>query len=225
MIISEFQGIFPNEIDDLVKLPGIGRTTAGAIKSLAFDQRGLILDGNVKRVLSRYHKIEGWSGSSKTNQTLWFYADKHTPNTNVREYTQAIMDIGATVCKKNNPCCTSCPIHEKCKAFMENEVLSYPAKRPHKKIQERSCYFLIIKDKNSNNYSLDNIQLLCYNHYFLTVGDIFNKQDVKQIESQQEHYGTTENIEWEVDDYHLQRLKELGLDDDEDDVNQYISRI
>ena len=84
---------------------------------------------------------------------------------------------------------------------------------------------LHFKDNNSNNYSLDNIQLLCYNHYFLTVGDIFNKLDVKQIESQQEHYGTTENIEWEVDDYHLQRLKELGLDDDEDDVNQYISRI
>lgn len=150
IIISEFQGIFPNEIDDLVKLPGIGRTTAGAIKSLAFNQRGPILDGNVKRVLSRYHKIEGWSGSSKTNQTLWFYADKHTPNTNVREYTQAIMDIGATVCKKNNPYCTSCPIHEKCKAFMENEVLCYPAKKPHRKIQEKSCYFLIIKDKNSN---------------------------------------------------------------------------
>ena len=106
MIISEFQGIFPNEIDDLIKLPGIGRTTAGAIKSLAFNQRGTILDGNVKRVLSRYHKIEGWSGSSKTNKALWFYADKHTPNTHVREYTQAIMDIGATVCKKNNPCCT-----------------------------------------------------------------------------------------------------------------------
>jgi hypothetical protein len=85
---------------------------------------------------------------------------------------------------------------------------------------------LHFKDKNSNNYSLDNIQLLCYNHYFLTVGDVFNTNDVKQIETQQEHYGTTETIEWEVDDYHLQRLKELGLaDEDDDGVNQYISRI
>ena len=66
--------------------------------------------------------------------------------------------------------------------------------------------------------------LLCYNHYFLTVGDIFNNKDIKQIETKQEHFGTTEKIEWEVDDYHLQRLKELGLEDDED-VNQYISRI
>ena len=83
---------------------------------------------------------------------------------------------------------------------------------------------LHFKDNNSNNYSLDNVQLLCYNHYFLTVGDIFNDKDVKQIESKQEHFGTTDKVEWEVDDYHLQRLKELGLDDEED-VNQYISRI
>ena len=83
---------------------------------------------------------------------------------------------------------------------------------------------LHFKDNNSNNYSLDNIQLLCYNHYFLTVGDIFNNKDIKQIESKQEHFGTSEKVEWEVDEYHLQRLKELGLDD-EDDVNQYISKI
>jgi hypothetical protein len=83
---------------------------------------------------------------------------------------------------------------------------------------------LHFKDNNSNNYSLDNIQLLCYNHYFLTVGDIFNTKDIKQIETKQEHFGTSEKVEWEVDEYHLQRLKELGLDD-EDDVNQYISKI
>ena len=99
--------------------------------------------------------------------------------------------------------------------FKERRVLDY--KMP---------LLLHFKDKNSNNYSLDNVQLLCYNHYFLTVGDIFNKNDEKQIETQQEHNGTSEKIEWEVDSYHLQRLKELGLtDEDEDDVNQYISRI
>ena len=98
--------------------------------------------------------------------------------------------------------------------FKERRVLDY--KMP---------LLLHFKDKNSNNYGLDNVQLLCYNHYFLQVGDIFNKNDEKQIESQQEHFGTTERIEFEVDDYHLQRLKELGLDDDEDDINQYISRI
>ena len=97
--------------------------------------------------------------------------------------------------------------------FKERRVLDY--KMP---------LLLHFKDNNSNNYSLDNVQLLCYNHYFLTVGDIFNDKDVKQIETKQEHFGTSDKIEWEVDDYHLQRLRELGLED-EDEVNQYISRI
>ena len=100
-------------------------------------------------------------------------------------------------------------------SFNERRVLDY--KMP---------LLLHFQDNNSNNYSLDNVQLLCYNHYFLTVGDIFNAKDVKQIETKQEHFGTSEKVEWEVDQYHLDRLKELGLgDDDEDDVNQYISRI
>ncbi len=100
-------------------------------------------------------------------------------------------------------------------AFKERRVLDY--KMP---------LLLHFQDNNSNNYSLDNVQLLCYNHYFLNVGDVFNEKDVKQIESKQEHFGTSEKVEWEVDDYHLQRLKELGLDGvDEDDTNQYISRI
>ena len=104
--------------------------------------------------------------------------------------------------------CVSCK-------FKERRVLDY-----------KIPLLLHFKDNNSNNYSLNNVQLLCYNHYFLQVGDIFNKQDVKQLESKQEHYGTSETIEFEVDDYHLQRLKELGLDgEDEDDPNQYISRI
>jgi len=99
-------------------------------------------------------------------------------------------------------------------SFKERRVLDY--KMP---------LLLHFKDNNSNNYSLDNVQLLCYNHYFLTVGDIFNTKDVKQIETKQEHFGTSEKVEWEVDDYHLQRLKELGLDSDEEDDNKYISRI
>ena len=99
--------------------------------------------------------------------------------------------------------------------FQERRVLDY--KMP---------LLLHFKDNNKSNYSKENIELLCYNHYFLTVGDIFTEKDVKQIESHQEHHGTSEKIEFEVDDYHLQRLRELGLDgDEEDDVNQYISRI
>jgi|TARA_R100001086_G_scaffold74038_1_gene35679 hypothetical protein len=97
--------------------------------------------------------------------------------------------------------------------FKERRVLDY--KMP---------LLLHFKDNNKSNYSRDNIELLCYNHYFVTVGDIFTEKDVKQIESHQEHLGTTDKIEWEIDEYHLQKLRELGLED-EDEVNQYISRI
>ena len=103
--------------------------------------------------------------------------------------------------------CSQCGFHER-------RVLDY-----------KIPLLLHFKDKNSNNYSLDNVQLLCYNHYFLTVGDVFNAKEEKQIETQQEYNGTTEQVNWEVDDYHLQRLKELGLDGDDDDVDQYISRV
>ena len=100
-----------------------------------------------------------------------------------------------------------------------------PNKLKRRVLDYRIPLLLHFKDKNSNNYSLDNVQLLCYNHYFLTVGDVFNAKEEKQIETQQEHNGTTEQVNWEVDDYHLQRLKELGLDGDDDDVDQYISRV
>jgi hypothetical protein len=99
--------------------------------------------------------------------------------------------------------------------FKERRVLDY--KMP---------LLLHFKDGNNSNYSQENVELLCYNHYFLLVGNIFNEKDIKHIESYQEHMGTSENIEWEIDEYHLQRLKELGLENmEEDDVNQYISRI
>jgi len=99
--------------------------------------------------------------------------------------------------------------------FKERRVLDY--KMP---------LLLHFKDNNKSNYNSDNIELLCYNHYFLTVGEIFTDKDVKQIESHKEFNSTSEKVEWEVDDYHLQRLKELGLDnEDEDSPNQYISRI
>ena len=108
-------------------------------------------------------------------------------------------------------------IQEECAVckFKERRVLDY-----------KIPLLLHFKDKNTNNYSLNNVQLLCYNHYYLQVGDIFNAKEVKQIETGAEHFGTTDKIEFEVDEYHLQRLKELGLeDDDEDELNQYVSRI
>jgi len=98
--------------------------------------------------------------------------------------------------------------------FQERRVLDY--KMP---------LLLHFKDSIKSNYSKENIELLCYNHYFLMVGNVFTEKDEQHIESSKGHSSTTDKVEWEVDEYHLQRLKELGLGDDEDDVNQYISRI
>ena len=98
--------------------------------------------------------------------------------------------------------------------FQERRVMDY--KMP---------LLLHFKDNIKSNYSKENIELLCYNHYFLLVGNVFTEKDEKSIESSREHTGTTDKVEWEVDQYHLDRLKELGLDDDEDDIDQYISRI
>jgi len=98
--------------------------------------------------------------------------------------------------------------------FQERRVLDY--KMP---------LLLHFKDNNKSNYSKENIELLCYNHYFLLVGDVFTDKDVKQIESHTEHHGTTDAINWELDDYDVERFKELGLIDDDDETHQYISRI
>jgi hypothetical protein len=98
--------------------------------------------------------------------------------------------------------------------FQERRVIDY--KMP---------LLLHFKDNNKSNYSKENTELLCYNHYFLTIGDIFTEKDTQQIESHQELNSTTEKVEWEVDQYHLDRLRELGLSDNDDDVDQYISRI
>jgi hypothetical protein len=98
--------------------------------------------------------------------------------------------------------------------FNERRVLDY-----------KTPLLLHFKDNNKSNYSQNNIELLCYNHFFLLVNDIFTQKDVQQIESHIPLNNTTEAVNWEVDDYHLQRLKELGLEDDDDDVDQYISRI
>jgi hypothetical protein len=108
-------------------------------------------------------------------------------------------------------------LDEKCSScgFNERRLIDY-----------RIPLLLHFKDKNKNNYKRENLELLCYNHYFLYIGDIFNKYDIQQIEDHVPVSRTTERVEWELDPYHLHRLKELGLtDDDEDDVNKYISRI
>jgi len=122
-------GVFPTSFNDVVALPGIGRSTAGAILSLACNQRHAILDGNVKRVLARHGAIAGWPGKSAVAKQLWQAAELHTPIERVRDYTQAMMDLGATVCKRSSPDCSACPVRGDCQALLKDAIERYPGRK------------------------------------------------------------------------------------------------
>jgi len=144
MIIDEMDGRFPSEFDIMIKIPGIGRSTAGAIAAFSFNQKKAILDGNVKRVLSRYFLITEWTGLPKIEKKLWDYATSLLPNKNIDTYTQALMDLGATICNKK-PQCELCPLKKTCLAFEKNKVHLVPVPRPKKKIPTECTHMVIIK--------------------------------------------------------------------------------
>ena len=127
---DDFDGQFPTSVDDVIGLPGVGRSTAGAILSLAMNQRHAILDGNVKRVLARHEAIAGWPGKTSVADELWQVAERNTPHKRVAHYTQAIMDLGATLCTRSNPSCNCCPVKKDCVALQSNSVGDYPERKP-----------------------------------------------------------------------------------------------
>jgi len=144
IVCSKHEGYFPKNYNELIALPGIGPSTAGAILSLGSNLEAPILDGNVKRVLSRYHRVKGHYSKASVMKSLWELAASHTPSTRNAEYTQAIMDIGATVCTPKNPSCDICPISTQCEAFLNDEQLFFPQKRIKKVSKpEKSLAFLV----------------------------------------------------------------------------------
>lgn len=148
-IISEFQGRFPDTAEKIETLPGIGRSTAAAIAAFAFGERSAILDGNVKRVLARSFGIEGWPGEAAVEARLWELAEKLLPKTGIETYTQAMMDLGATVCTKSNPRCDACPVRKDCVARKTSRVADIPAARPKKVLPTKSATWLLLLHKGS----------------------------------------------------------------------------
>lgn len=130
LVRDQHGGEFPHEYDHVVVLPGIGRSTAGAILALAFEQRHAILDGNVKRVLARHETIAGWPGKVSVANKLWQVAERNTPRSNVAAYTQAIMDLGATLCTRSKPACDRCPVRGDCRALLTDTINDYPGRKP-----------------------------------------------------------------------------------------------
>jgi A/G-specific adenine glycosylase len=144
--VAEHHGKLPADFDALAALPGIGRSTAGAILALAHGQHHAILDGNVKRVLARFHTIRGWPSERAVERVLWTHAEAHTPNTRVADYTQAIMDLGATLCTRAHPRCNECPLAHQCAAFREGLTADIPAPRPARVLPERQTIFVLLRD-------------------------------------------------------------------------------
>ena len=138
-VVEECAGQFPGDVQGLTDLPGIGPSTAGAIASLSMGVRAPILDGNVKRVLARYHAVQGWPGEKPVHDRLWAIAEAHTPHSRVAHYTQAMMDLGATLCTRSKPSCLICPLQAGCQARMLGEPTAYPQARPRKRIPVRQC--------------------------------------------------------------------------------------
>ena len=143
IIRDDFNAEFPQQMEQVLALPGIGRSTAGAILTFACGQSWPILDGNVKRVLARCFQVEGWYGRSNTMVELWNIATQLTPAENTGNYNQAMMDLGALVCLKSKPVCKSCPLTTNCASFTHNTQALYPAKKPQKtKPQKRTLMLL-----------------------------------------------------------------------------------
>jgi len=143
VVRDELGGEIPVDFDQLARLPGIGRSTAGAILSLAEHQRHPILDGNVKRVLARVFRVEGYPGDTAVAKRLWALAAQCIPPERVANYTQAIMDLGASLCARRKPACHLCPLAEGCIAHREGVAAQLPVRKPPKVRPRKATVVLI----------------------------------------------------------------------------------
>lgn len=146
ILVAEHGGRFPESAEKIAKLPGIGRSTAAAIAAFAFGQRGAILDGNVKRVLTRVFGIAGFPGLAAVDRALWALAESLLPADNIESYTQGIMDLGATLCTRSRPACTSCPMRGLCIAERDGRQAELPTAKPAKQLPERESIVTVFTD-------------------------------------------------------------------------------
>jgi A/G-specific adenine glycosylase len=144
IIMEKHQGKFPRKFEQIVELPGIGRSTAAAICALAWHERRAILDGNVKRVLARYCGIAGSPNLKTVEVRLWQLAEALLPERDIAAYIQAQMDLGATLCTRSKPKCGECPVSSDCVAFQSGRVSELPTPRLRKAVPERNATFLLL---------------------------------------------------------------------------------
>ena len=145
-LIEQYAGDFPDTLELVQALPGIGRSTAGAILSLSRGAPHAILDGNVKRVLARYHAVDGWPGKAAVARRLWQLAEFALPGERAGAYNQAMMDLGATLCTRARPRCGACPVQAGCAAFATQSPERYPGRRDRQPLPVRETCMLVLRD-------------------------------------------------------------------------------
>jgi A/G-specific adenine glycosylase len=143
-VMAQHGGVFPADVELLVALPGIGRSTAAAIAAFAYGARAAILDGNVKRVFCRVFGIDGFPGEKRVENSLWERAEALLPVRDIESYTQGLMDMGATLCARSRPLCGSCPLQARCVAYATGRTAELPARKPKKAIPEKSTVMLVV---------------------------------------------------------------------------------
>ncbi|OOY42541.1 A/G-specific adenine glycosylase [Solemya velum gill symbiont] len=147
---EQHAGVLPENVEKLQQLPGIGRSTAGAIMSLGSNRYAPILDGNVKRVLARVFMIDGWPGRAAAQKHMWALSEHLTPTKDVRAFNQAMMDLGATCCVRSSPDCSVCPLLQQCEAFQADSISDYPAKKPKKALPVKERVLLVVQNGEGN---------------------------------------------------------------------------
>jgi len=148
--LEQHQGELPDNAETLSALPGIGQSTANAIISQAHDLPATVLDGNVRRVLARHSAVSGWPGKTTIQRQLWQIAQGHLPARRGADYTQAIMDLGATLCTRSRPGCDRCPVQMDCEAHIADAVERYPAPKPKVDVREHVLFMLIAERDNGD---------------------------------------------------------------------------
>lgn len=144
-VATRHNGKFPETFDEVADLPGVGRSTAGAILSLSLGKHFPILDGNVKRVLARCYAVDGWPGKKDVEKRLWEISEAVTPANGVERFNQAMMDLGAMVCTRSKPKCELCPVNNLCVAYANHSRAQYPGKKPKQTLPERTGYMLLMQ--------------------------------------------------------------------------------
>jgi A/G-specific adenine glycosylase len=145
MVVDQFGGVFPDTRQEIEQLPGVGRSTAAAIAAFAFGRREAILDGNVKRVLTRVYGVEGFPGDKKVEAVLWDLAESLLPHHGIASYTQGLMDLGSLICRRSRPLCAECPHQRQCVAARDDRVAELPGRRQKKTVPTRYTTMVLMQ--------------------------------------------------------------------------------